>query len=144
MSDTHTGNPLPLTPWKMAAMGEYAEFGPIMPNEVSKRHIRILTALFLMQEDTKGEETEYANVAAIQTLIECFFNRKYTVNELLCWVHDLGKRGYIALFDPDEEVLENCFFGITPLGEKMYLDAYNDAEGRKKFISDEREILVSE
>lgn len=125
-----------LTPWQLSAKCEFAEFGAITPQEISKRHVRILTVLYLLQEESTDEEIEYAGVQAIQILIELIFNKKYTVIELLYWIDDLRKRGYIALLYPDEKVPEDRFFGLTSLGKDLCILVYEDKNGRKQFASE--------
>ena len=122
-----------LTPWQLQAKSEYAEFGAITPEEISKRHIRILSVLLCLQSDCNENEIEYASIQAIQTLVEYLFQKRYSIDELLYWVYDLGKRGYIAVLDPDEEVLEAVLFAPTSLGEDLYTLTYENTFGKKQF-----------
>lgn len=124
-----------LTPWQLEALRDHAEFGDLTSKTTSKRQARILTSLYSVQRNGRGtHEIHYCNIETIIDLIEVFFDKKYTEDEIAYWVEDLIKRDYVRLLDPSVPLEEN-FVSISVRGLEFYNMLHNNPDGRKLFES---------
>jgi hypothetical protein len=111
----------PLTQQELLALSEQAEYGGLDHTTASKRHVRILTSLhFVLDGNQDDHSTLYANLETIQTLIERFFGKRYNKENLLYWVDDLCKRGYLSEYH-EGEIVEKNFFSLTEYGIALSL-----------------------
>jgi len=83
---------------ELVAIEREAEFGDLDHTTLSKRHVRILLSLhFVLSTNEDMISLPYAALSVIVSLIERFFGKLYTLEELSYWTEDLAKRDYICL-----------------------------------------------
>jgi hypothetical protein len=113
-----------LSPEELYQMGQRAEFGELDYFNVSKRHLRILAALhYVVYEGNGVYRTYYANLQAIEDLIEKLFGKR--MHDLPYWIEDLIKRGYVVLYNVQQNLTEN-FFSLSDNGIDFFISLYQD------------------
>jgi hypothetical protein len=119
---------------------EQAEYEALTPSELSKRHIRILCALFqvALQEKNYTPETLYSPVSVIIILTESLFGKKHTANDVQYFTRDLVIRGYVASLQEqlDIDTTEEDCYAITSKGVELL--EWVKKEREELFISQTR------
>ena len=103
-----------LSQQELKTLQEKATYGDLDHTTLSKRHVRILLSLhFVLSTNKDMISLPYASLSVIINLIERFFGKLYTPEELLYWVEDLTKRDYICLHHTKQ-----CFV-LTERGKEL-------------------------
>lgn len=115
-----------LTNDELRDLHEKAEWGELDHSTASKRHVRIMASLhFILGSNEEDYSVPYASMETILKIIECFFGKKYQPKQLLYWIDDLLKKGYLAVYDEDEvDDLEKNFFSLTETGIALFVSIF--------------------
>jgi hypothetical protein len=106
---------------EMILMMEDAEYGDLSHSTVSKRHVRILCALYQVKLQQR-KHADYASMILISQLIEPLFNKRHTIEDVTYFTRDLVVRGYVASLreqDEDNDSLQGDAYAITSLGVEL-------------------------
>lgn len=109
---------------KMIQVMEDAEYGDLSHSTVSKRHVRILCALYQvkLQWDKHTLTVDYVPVVLISQLIEPLFNKRHTGEDITYFTRDLVVRGYVASLreqDEDDDSTQEDAYAITSRGVEL-------------------------
>ena len=115
---------------------EDLETCPLSKETVSRRHLRILIALYYACE-SECDTLVHATTSQIQEAIEFLTKKRYSIGDINSFTHDLHNRGYA-------QCLEHDFYGrlyaITEDGikflEKMWSEELNFFENTRPFQSE--------